>query len=210
MRTAFTTALLALLLPLHPLMAQGSNTTSPDLKASPPGFSEATFDSATIATILKDPKAVAIRFYNALIPPGNKDGSAMAVGIRADGSEINSGKAYQLSLGFVQGKLQMDPLSTKDAKNACAAMQNSGYPSYSASFTRTEIELLTGLAGCQALQATPDVTAKDETTMRLTAMKITGGKAEPLGSDPKFMKVCGFPCPSICGPDKNYVYRFKP
>ena len=207
MRLLATASVLALLMPIHNLM--GQEPSAPAAKPTDPGFTEALFDSTTIAYMLKDDKAMAVRFYNVLVPPENKDGSAMAIGIHADGSEINKGNAYQVSLGFVNGVIKMNALNSKDAKTACSSMQASGHPSYSASFTRTEIEALTDLQGCQALQAAPD-TAKGETTMRLTAMKITGGKAEPLGSDPKFVRVCGFPCPSVCGPDKNYVYRFKP
>lgn len=209
MRIIATTALLALLLPLQQAMAPASPAPTENPVTSDPGFRAAVFDSATIAGILKDGKAVGIRFYNVLTPPDLKDGSAMAVGIRMDGSEINSGNAYQLSLGFVNGRIAMDPLNAKDAKAVCAAMQSSGNPSYSAAFTRTEVEALTDLVGCQALQASPDTTGHGETTMRLTAMKVAGGKAEPLGADPKFTKLCGFPCPSVCGPDKNYVYRAK-
>lgn len=209
MRILATTALLVLLMPVHQLMGQASNASAGSTAASDPGFSEALFDTTTITSILKDGDAVGVRFYNVLVPPGNKVGSAMAVGIRADGSEINKGKAYHLSLGFVNGKIAMTTLNSKDAKAACSAMQNSGHPSYSAAFTRTEVEALTDLEGCQAMGATPDVTATGETTMRLTAMKITGGKAEPLGTEPKFMRICGYPCPSVCGPENNYVYRFK-
>ncbi len=207
MRILATTALLALLMPVHQLMGQSSDAPAGTTAASDPGFSEALFDSTTVTEILKDGTAVGIRFYNVLVPPGNKDGSAMAVGIRADGSEINTGKAYRISLGFVKGKIEMNATNSKDAKAACIAMQNSGHPSYSAAFTRTELEALTDLDGCQAIGATPDVTATGETTMRLTAMKIVGGKAEPLGQDAKFMRVCGYPCPSVCGLDNNYVYR---
>lgn len=210
MRILATTALLALLMPLHQLMGQESSTVpGKNTAASDPGFREALFDSATITDILKDHEAVAVRFYNVLVPPGNKDGSAMAVGIRADGSEINKGKAYQLSLGFVKEKIAMQPLNSKDAKNACAAMQDPGHPSYSAAFTRTEVELLMDLEGCQAIRAMPDITDKDETTMRLTAMKVTDGKAEPLGTGERYERSCGFPCPSVCGPEQNYVYRHK-
>lgn len=209
MRILAITALLALLMPVHQLMGQASNAPAGNTAVSDPGFSEALFDTTTITEILKDGAAVGIRFYNVLVPPGNKDGSAMAVAIRADGSEINTGKAYRISLGLVKGKIEMDPTNSKDAKAACIAMQNSGHPSYSAAFTRTEVEALTDLDGCQAIGATPDVTATGGTTMRLTSMKIAGGKTVPLGPYPKFMRVCGYPCPSVCGPDKNYVYRPK-
>ena len=170
-----------------------------------PGFTEAVFDTATIDRLLADDKTVGIRFYNVLASPADTVGTAMAIGIRMDGSEVNSGSSYQLSLGFVSGKITMRMLKKAQAAAACSSMQNSGHPSYSASFTRTEVENLLRPAGCQALQAIPDATAKGEASMRLIPVRIINGKAEPLG--PGFL--CGFPCPPLCGPEKNYVYRPK-
>lgn len=209
MRSLISAALLVLFIPVQQLTAQESSGMDGNPAVSAAGFEEALFDAPTLIEILENEEAVGIRFYNVLVPPGNATGSAMAVGIRADGSELNSGKAYGLSLGFVDGKITMDKLRSRPAGKACEAMQQSGHASYSGSFTRTDMEALLELEGCEAIRATPDVTEGKETTMLITAMKIIGAKAEPLGSDPKFLRLCGHPCPSVCGPDNNYVYRFK-
>ena len=206
MRTLYITFLIACLTPAHHLFGQEPGGT-PSVPTDGAGFTSALFDTAALKAILSDAGTVGIRFYNVLVPPDNRVGSAMAVGIRTDGSEVNKGKAYRIGLGFIEGMLITMDLTTKEAKNACAAMQASGHPSYSASFTRTELETLMELSGCQAVQVTPDVTATRETTMRLTAMKVVDDKAVPLGSGPQYERVCGFPCPSVCGAAKNYVYQ---
>ncbi len=173
------------------------------------GFTEALFDTTTLESLLKDESVVAIRFYNVLAKAGDANGTAMAIGIHTDGTEANKGRSYRMSLGLVKGKVQMNSLAVAKAATACQDMDRPAHRSYSASFTRTEVEALLALDGCQALQATPDTTAKGETTMLLTAMKIVGDKAEALGQGSHFEKSCGYPCPTVCGPEKNYVYRTK-
>ncbi len=167
------------------------------------GFKEALFDTAAIDRLLADGKTVGLRFYNALAAPTDKEGTAMAIGIRMDGSEANSGSSYALSLGLISGKVAIRMLKKAPAAAACQNMQHSGHPSFSASFTRTEVENLLRTAGCEALQAVPDITEKGETTMRLIPVKLADGKAVPMGTG----SLCNFPCPPLCGPKKNYVYR---
>lgn len=204
-----TTSLLAFLIAAQGSLAQANSGTSGKPSASGPGFAAALFDAATVNDLLKSEEAMGIRFYNVLAEPRDTNGTAMAIGIRTDGSELNTGKSYRLSLGFVGGKITMSKLDVKNAKTACENMDDPTHPSYSASFTRTEVQALLDLSGCQALQAVPDTTDKGETTMRLIAMKVMDGKAFPLGSGPQFERLCGFPCPLVCGPERNYVYRSK-
>ncbi len=202
-----TTFFFSCLLSVQGSLAQESSGTSG--KSSDPGFAEALFDTTTLNDLLKSEEAMGIRFYNVLADPEDTNGTAMAIGIRTNGSELNSGKSYRLSLGLVGGKITISTLNAKNAKAACEHMDAAEHPSYSASFTRTEVQALLDLPGCQALQAEPAITDKDETTMRLIAMKIVNDKAVPLGSDPRFERTCGFPCPLVCGPESNYVYRSK-
>ncbi|MCB0758476.1 MAG: hypothetical protein KDC01_08460 [Flavobacteriales bacterium] len=204
-----TISLLVSLIAAQGSLAQDNSGSSGEPSASDPGFTEALFDAATVSDLLKSEEAMGIRFYNVLAEPRDADGTAMAIGIRTNGSELNAGKSYRLSLGFVDGKIAMSNLNTKSAGTACVNMDDPTHPSYSASFTRTDVQALLDLTGCQALQAVPDTTVKDETTMRLVAMKVTDGKAFPLGSGPEFQRMCGFPCPLVCGPEENYVYRSK-
>ncbi|MEO7081114.1 MAG: hypothetical protein ABIY71_06275 [Flavobacteriales bacterium] len=192
----------------------GQQSTGPSDEPAPAlagdaGFKEALFDSTTMEGILKDGSVVAVRFYNVLAKAGDANGTAMAIGIHTDGSEANKGKSYRMSLGLVKGNVQMSNLSVSKAATACSDMDSPAHRSYSASFTRTEVEALLALDGCQALQATPGTTAIGDATMLLTAMKIVGDKAEALGQGSHFEKSCGYPCPTVCGPEKNYVYRTK-
>ena len=179
---------------------------TPRAQVGDAGFNEALFDSVTLNGLFRDRSVVALRFYNALAKAGDTDGTAMVIGIRTDGSEVNRGKAYRLSLGLVKGKVQMNNLAASKAATACRDMQSAGHPSYSASFTRTEVEAMLQLPGCNALRVTP-ATDKGLTTMLLTAMKVSGDKAEPLGSEPAYGRLCEYPCPTVCGPAANYVYR---
>ena len=186
------------------------NTEAPEValtRAGDPGFKEALFDSATLQSVMKDGAVMALRFYNALAKAGDADGTVMAIGIRTDGSEVNKGKSYRLSLGFVNGKLQVRNLAVAAAATACRDMQNSGNPSYSASFTRDEVERLLALPGCNALRLTPGTSVTGDTSMLLTAMKVAAGKATPLGTAPEYERLCEYPCPTVCGPETNYVYR---
>lgn len=168
------------------------------------GFQEVLFDSATLDALIKDESVMGLRFYNAMASSGAADGTVLAIGILADGSEKNAGKAYRMSIGIVNGEIKVMDLNSSAAKAACANMAAAGHPSYSASFTRSQIEALLDLEGCQALQASPADSDKGQ-SMILTAMKLEGDRAVPLGSGPSYQQLCGYPCPTVCGPKRNYV-----
>lgn len=207
MRLFTLTCCLAFCAALFGRQSVGTSDGSAPTRAGDAGFKEALFDSATLTGLLKDGSVMALRFYNALAKAGDTDGTAMAIGIRTDGSEVNKGKSYRLSLGFVKSRLLMSNLAVATAAVACREMQSSGHPSYSASFTRTEVEALLRLPGCNGLRVTPSTNVNGDTTMLLTAMKINGDKAEPLGTASEYERLCEYPCPTVCGPDKNYVFR---
>lgn len=209
MRLFTLTCFIAFCTALFGQQSTGTSDEPAPALAGDAGFKEALFDSTTLEALLKDGAVVAIRFYNVLARAGDANGTAMAIGIHTDGTEANKGKSYRMSLGLVKGKVQISNLSVEKAAIACQDMDNPAHRSYSASFTRTEVEALLALDGCQALQATPGTAKSGETTMVLTAMKIVGDKAEALGQGPEFDKLCGYPCPTVCGPEKNYVYRTK-
>ena len=209
MRALFLPVALLLLFPALANTTTPATATYPALEPPGAGVKEALFDSTTLRSLLKDRSVVAIRFYNVLVAPTGKEGTAMAIGIRTDGSEVNKGKSYQVSLGFMGGRIAMSKVAMATAAKDCQNMQESGNPSFSSSFTRTDVEALLDLEGCSALRATASTTSNGSTTFLLTAMRVADGKAVPLGSGGTFERVCGYPCPTVCGPDKNYVYRFK-
>ena len=168
------------------------------------GFQDALFDAATLNDLLRDEAVMGMRFYNVLSKPGDAQGTAMAIGILQDGSEKNASKAYRISLGLVQGQVKMNNVNAAAAKAACGYMTAAGHPSYSAAFTRAEVQSMLDLDGCVALQAAPADSDKG-TSMQLTAMKLDGGRLVAMGSGAPYQRTCGFPCPTVCGPKKNYV-----
>ena len=170
------------------------------------GFHAALFDSATLSEVMTDESVMGVRFYNVMATSGAADGTAMVVGILQDGSEKNAGKAYRMSMGLVGGSVKMVDLNTTAAKAACANMVAAGHASYSASFTRSQIQALLDLDGCQALEASPADSEKGQ-SMLLTAMKFEDGKAVAMGSGSTYQQLCGYPCPIVCGPKKNYVNK---
>ncbi|MGV9013034.1 MAG: hypothetical protein ACOH13_10615 [Flavobacteriales bacterium] len=202
MYTFLSAATLALACAFAPAFVPSPKPTAPP--ASNAGFQEAFFDAGTLDDLLRDETVLGVRFYNVLAATGDAQGTAMAIGILQDGSEKNAGKAYRISLGLIQGQVRINAVNAATAKAACAGIAAAGHPSYSASFTRAELQSMLDLDGCDVLQAAP-ADADNGSSMQLTAMKMQDGRPVAMGSGLPYQRVCGFPCPNVCGPKKNYV-----
>ncbi|MCB0764049.1 MAG: hypothetical protein KDB84_05040, partial [Flavobacteriales bacterium] len=63
------------------------------------GFKEAIFDEAMLNTVMNDPQCVTVRFYNVRRTASDNKGTALAIGVRSDGTEIYNGTSakYRMS-----------------------------------------------------------------------------------------------------------------
>lgn len=184
-----------------------------------PGFTEAVFQPAALQAMLSHRDCVGIRFYNAM-PSDGAQGTVMAIGIRADGSEIidaGSPTAYLASNGVVQVmELQADstyrpswmiaglPKDRSEAVAACERLTAAGFASYSASFSAAEVNALLAVRDCTGLRITPLETAGSH-SMTISAVSMAEGRMNALGSGEGFEKACTDPCPTVCGPPSNYI-----
>ncbi|MCB9170895.1 MAG: hypothetical protein H6594_11145 [Flavobacteriales bacterium] len=185
------------------VVPDGPNTGGSD---PDPGFVEAIFDATSLSDLLHGTERAGVRFYNVMASASSEQGTVMAIAIDAEGNEVAGDleKPYVIDMGMVKGRPTVAHLSANEAHDACARMEAMEHPSYSTSFSRAEIEALLAVNGCQALHITPDMCANGN-TMRLTAATIEQDRVVDLGEGEGFIKLCGDPCPTVCGPTVRYV-----
>ena len=205
MHTFLSAATLVLACAFAPALPQlDASTNVQSAEGDDAGFQQAVFSAEALQELMADASVMGIRFYNVMAAPGDATGSVMAVGIVMDGSERNSGKSYLMDMGLRQGQFNVVMVAAANATKYCRNMSAAGHASYSAAFTRTDIEALLDQEGCTGLMVTP-ATVDKGLSMQITAMKMEGERAVALGSGSAYQRQCGFPCPSVCGPKKNYV-----
>ena len=176
-------------------------------------FSQATpelapqyFSNDIISGIISHKDCAGLRFYNVVDPSISGKLTVMAIGIRADGSEIygiwSSSTKYQISLGIKDGKVSYDAVNKSKARIACQAVNSMNLLSFSASFSTTELENLLKFEGCTGIQVSQVKSENDESFKAQAAQFNNGAVTIPSGSPDL---ICGNPCPSFCGNSSNYV-----
>ncbi|HQV52410.1 MAG: hypothetical protein IPI00_01330 [Flavobacteriales bacterium] len=163
----------------------------------------ALFDKAVLQDLLKNPLCTAIRFYNALATSDATSYTVIAIGIDKDGKELNGGKAYRMYDKLESGKIVAKNLTASKASAACIRLTASGKTCSTASMEKPDIEALLAMA-CDGIQITEEAVGKD-TGFRLVTISIIDDKVVIAGTAPDNTKVCGDPCPSVCGPMENYL-----
>jgi hypothetical protein len=169
------------------------------------GFADAHFNGAALRELLGDREAIGLRFYNVVLPDGR--GSAMAVAIRSDGTEIKEGlfaNPYKACAMNVQDPLQVIAFSRNEAGSACARMAQGGTASFSASIGNAEVLALLDEPGAMGIRITP-VEGNGGLTFRLTAVSVERGEVRAVGAEGGSWRICGDPCPVACGPPSNYI-----
>jgi len=167
------------------------------------GFVEAIFDASTLNEILKERDCTSIRFYNVKLADGSEGGTLVAIGTKADGTELlgkAEDKPYRTSMTS-----PAPGLSRSETAAACQRMTKAGHSSFSATATRDHVGSLLNEEGCQAIRVTPSEDDKGVLHLRLVGMKMDKDELVPMTDDPTKMRTSGEPCPAACGPVTNYA-----
>ena len=168
---------------------------------------EAYFDAATVQTLLNDTKCTGVRFYTMLPAEGSSTGSLVAIGIDESGDELNGGlfaTAYRQFDGTEGDRVIIKNLSRSKASDGCVRLSEAGSSAYSASFSKADLQALLAQPGCGGLLVTQERVGEDM-SLKLATISMDGGKIVPLGSGAEYERICTDPCPTVCGPDKNYL-----
>jgi hypothetical protein len=164
------------------------------------------FNATTLIKIMAHRECEGVRFYN-FIKPGSDQFTILAAGIRADESEIVnwSNRYYVFMNASVEG-LVYNKLSRKKAAAACQAVKDKGVVSFSASFTKSEVNaMLQSSSKSGAFITENTMNALALTTCEAQAGIHSRGKFDPVsGTEPT---QCTKPCPTFCGISSNYLNR---
>jgi len=180
--------------------------TGSDPEAETPGFQTAVFDMNTIDGIFKKNECVAVRFYNVLPEAGASTGTVLVIGIDSVGAELNKGflaLPYKRSDGISGDRINIKSLSRSKAVDGCNYIKDAKHESYSATFSRSTIDDLKKVDGCNAFIITPKQSPANGLSMQIEAAKFENGTVNTLNVD----HLCTDPCPLVCGPDANYLNR---
>lgn len=190
------------------LGSPGTSTATGTLPAMPgadgPGFTSAIFSKSVLNDLLSDRDCAGIRFYNVMI---NGQGTLMAIGMRADSSDINGGlfaSPYKANLPTTEDPMRITGLGRGAAKDACEGMAGAGYTSFSAFASGRDVQELLALEGCEGLQAVP-ASGSGTTAIMITAVRMDGSNTVPLGSGGMYERSTAEPCPNSCGPESQYA-----
>ena len=166
------------------------------------GFSEAYFSGATISEILRNPKVVGIRFYNAY-EPDFKAFTVVAVAIREDGSELSSGSSRKYLISTPNNKTE---LHWKGYARTCVELCRDveGIKHYSALFSKSVINKMMEESGdgIKLIPAsrkfeTKDKSVKTYNTMMAAGASVTKGSLQvPGNSYQKSLVPCPYNCPT--------------
>lgn len=162
------------------------------------------FDAGALREMLTESECTGLRFYNIMLVEGGAS-TVMVIGIKADGSEQNGGflsRPYKASVGTLQDPMAGQWLSRGQAAEACQRIATAGQTSYSASVGKDEILPLLELPGCSGLGVMPGATGSG---FMLVAMSSEGGSIRRMGEGSGYERLCGDPCPNVCGPVSNYI-----
>ena len=164
------------------------------------GFTEAIFSSASMQSIMSDRDCVGVRFYNAKLSATAPQGTLMAVGIRADGSDINGGilaHPYVACAPSAQNPAAVSTLSRNGASGACADLAAGGDTSFSASVPKADLSSLLAMAGCNGVRVLP-IEGGGGTSLLIRAVTIDRTVVTDLGSGSGYERRAGDPCRAIC------------
>ncbi len=166
----------------------------------------ATYYSADkISSILSAKECVGVRFYNVVMPENNAVLTTLAIGIKADSSEIynilNADRKYQVNLGIVAGRDAYDPTSKNNARELCVVVART-MTSFSASFTKIELQTAITYTGATGLQVSLS-SAGTNNTFSITSATLSGGKVTLPTNGARY--TCAEPCPSQCGNPSHYI-----
>lgn len=175
------------------------------------GFSSALFDVVTIQELFDRGDCVSVRFYNIIRDAEDGKGSVMAIGTNGpglDGADINDvpgvDQPYVAYSQLIDDRILSENLNNENARMVCENMRRAGNLSYSATFSRSDLEAMMGVEGCTALELVP-LDDRDGLSMTIRAVSIGDGEVNPLGTGTPYAFSCGNPCPPICGSVGNYI-----
>lgn len=171
------------------------------------GFTEAVFTSSRMQSIMSDRDCVGVRFYNAKLSASAPQGTLMAVGVRADGSDINGGiltHPYVACAPSAQDPAAVSTLSRNGASGVCANIVAAGGTSFSATVPKADLSSLLAMAGCNGVRVLP-IVGGSGTSLLLRAVTIDRAVVTDLGSGSGYERRAGDPCPAICGNPANYI-----
>lgn len=192
MRTYLPAAVLCLsLLPL-------SCSNAPQSMAGASGFVDAYFDAATLNSLLSDPGCVTLRFYNARRTASDTKGTAIAIGVRADGTEIYDGvtlkyRMYDRISGSNTTTLQW---TMAEAKTRIGFVKAAGERCYATNWARSSITSFLSSAGCNGVRLRPKQVGANW-SMEMHPVKLAANAATVLPAP--LPGLCTEPCPTYCG-----------
>lgn len=166
----------------------------------------ALFGADQLRDILNDTECSGLRFYNVMLD-GATEPTVMVVGIRSDGSDLNGGflaHPYWASAATASDPMAGHSLSRGQAAGACERIASLGIVSFSASLTREDAMALLSLNGCAALSVV-GVDHRGSSGFQVEAMAMDRNAAVRLGEGEAYLRMCGEPCPTACGPSSNYI-----
>lgn len=184
------------------VVASEASFPTPDALADP----TAVFSAATLNSILGDRDCAGVRFYNVMLDRSQTEATMMAVGHKADGSDLNGGlfaHPYKACSPIDRAPANVTELSRNAAADACGNVTSAGAASFSTTISKEDLQALLALPGCGGVR----VLVAEGTTDRLqvVAVSIVNGTATDLGRSGNFERSCGEPCPMLCGPPANYI-----
>ena len=200
MRAYFPVAICCLaLLPL-------SCANAPQGMSGASGFVDAYFDTATLNMLMSDPTCVSVRFYNARRLANDTKGTAIAIGVRNDRSEIYNGGSwkYRLYDRLNASSTTILSLTKAEAQTRIGYVKSAGEKYYAAEWTRSALATYLSAAGCNGIRLRPKQVGANW-SMELHPVRIASGMATvnpaPLPS------ICTEPCPTYCGTlPSNFIH----
>jgi len=161
------------------------------------------FDVETITKIMGHRDCTGIRFYKVL-KPGTSDVSTMAIGVRADNSEIsNFSNRYYLFSGKGAEGLEINKLSKSKAVEACLKLKERGDRSFAATFTKEDLTSMLTASEAKGIVVKEKKLETDIVFEAQAAVLIEGSPA-PLQRSEAMRS--GEPCPTFCGDTRNYIH----
>ena len=160
------------------------------------------FGSSAMTKIMDHKDCTGVRFYN-VVKPGTSELTTMAIGIRADNTEIsNISNRYHMFLSVSGSRVTYDKLSKNKARDLCQEVKGMNIVSFSASFSKSE------LVGMLSSGSSNGIIIQQKTTESLATFEAGAGILAAGRFDPapnSIPKISSEPCPSYCGNSSNYV-----